>query len=62
MYPELERNKSNPDIKCPKCFQGFDVFTEESVKQEYEVECLNCGHKFKILQEVYLGYKIKSHE
>ena len=59
MYPELEKNDKNPDIKCPICGLGMDIYTECNEDETYIISCLNCKSTFKIEQLIIKKFKVK---
>jgi len=58
MYPELERNNKNPDIKCPFCNTGMDIYTECNEDENYTIQCLECNATLEIKQEIFKHYKL----
>lgn len=59
MYPELERNNKDPDINCPVCSLGMDVFTEYNGDEIYTVVCLDCKSTFKVKQLIFKKFEVK---
>lgn len=59
MYPELERNNKNPDINCPICGLGMDIFTECNEDETYTIDCLDCKSTFKVNQLIFKKFELK---
>lgn len=59
MKIELEINTKNPDIRCPICGFGIDIFTESNKDREYKIDCLECKSTFNIKQLIFKKFEVK---
>ena len=59
METQLERNTKNPDIRCPVCGLGMDVYTESNEDKEYKIDCLECKSTFIIKQLMFKKIEVK---
>jgi hypothetical protein len=62
MYIELEKNNKNPDIRCPVCKAGIDIYTESNEEKNYTIQCINCNVTLQVSQEIFKNYKLKKYE